>query len=589
MALLSACPGVRCLVTSRVALRVNGEQRRPVAPLPVPGPHTALDRLAQVPAVDLFVQRAQAVDPGFVLDEDNAADVAAACVRLDGLPLALELAAARLALFSPAELRGRLDQQLEVLVDGPRDLPRRQQTIRATIAWSIDLLDPEPRAVLRRLGAFAGSCGIADAEVVCATDGEPVGEVARHLAALAEHSLVRLQRGRSGEPRVVLLDAVRAYAAQSLAESGEADTVRLRHMRHFTRVAEDAVAQLHGPRQGRALLRLEEDVENLRDALRWCTRPEHVLDRLRLAGLLADPAWRSGYLREGRMALENAVELARRGGGAEQAPATLARALTGLGVIAGHSGDRRAARDRLEESVALWRGQPPSPAVQAGLADALCELGRMGQELEADPDWALRLWLEAAELYRTAGDRRGLAHAMTYEAIFVCLRTGDLDRARRLQQESLAFMREEGDTWGIAVGLLDLGEIARTAGDDAEAHRDYATALDLFRELHDDWYIACALHNLGYTALHRQEVAPADHHFRESLALHRRIGNERGVGECLAGLASVAVAEDRLEDARGLVEEFDELMGRLGAHLDHPDQVEHDATLRALAAGSLVV
>ncbi len=311
--LRAACPGLRVLATSRVALRVRGEQVYPVPPLAIPAPSRlpplAALELEQIAAVVLFVQRARAADPAFALGPTNAATVAAICARLDGLPLAIELAAARVAALPPAALAARLDRPLGLLVGGPRDAPARQWTLRDTIAWSYDLLPTAERALFRRLAPFAGGCTVESAAAVGMPHdpmvGADVDDVAEGLAALVDAHLLRVAVGDTGEPRYRLLATVREYALEQIEASGESALIRERHAAYYLTLAEAAVARFHDAGLPRALDALDGELDNLRAALAWCVERGQAGDGLateRGLALTADlyPFWLiRPHLREG--------------------------------------------------------------------------------------------------------------------------------------------------------------------------------------------------------------------------------------------------------------------------------------------------
>ncbi|MGI8855287.1 MAG: ATP-binding protein [Thermomicrobiales bacterium] len=339
--LLTDCAGLNVLVTSRAALRLSGEYEYAVPPLALPD-HTRLPdaaTLARYPAIRLFVERAQAASAGFAMTDANAAAIAAICVRLDGLPLAIELAAARVKLLPPLAMLARLQKPLHFLTDGARDLPTRQQTLRQTIAWSHDLLEPGEQALFRRLAVFVGGWTLAAAEAVDAGDGDAEGALDA-LASLLDKNLIRAAEGADGEARFTLLETIREFARERLAENGEDAAIHLRHMHYFLRFTEHAAALLYGSEQAIWFAQLEREHGNLRTALQWAMEHRESECGARLAGALAWFWLTRGYLSEGRgwlaMALSDESSLT---------PATRARALLGIGMVAWAQADyARAAR-----------------------------------------------------------------------------------------------------------------------------------------------------------------------------------------------------------------------------------------------------
>ncbi len=611
--LLGRCRGVHVLATSRVPLRVRGERRWEVLPLPVPDSSTLdvddlagvadVDGLAGVASVDLFLQRARDSAPGFALTAANAGAVAAICAGLDGMPLALELAAARLGILTPADLLHRLVRPLRVLAHGPRDLPERQRTMRATIAWSHDLLEPGEQELFRNIGIFAGGAALSTVETVCADPDAPGGDldgdldgrdtVLDRVTALVEHHLLEVAPGRTGEPRLTLREPVREYALDQLSAAGAGADQRTRHARHYEALAGSAADGLRGPEQREWLLRLDDDLDNLRAALSWTAR---TTSGLRLASRLVEFWWRSGHLTEGRDILVRALadaraggEVASRAGSGIEAEAEAnaaanagAEALTGIGVLTGHLGHGLDSQRWLTDAVAHWRSLGSVAAARRGLAGALAELGRVDSESTGDPDRAAPLFTEAAQLFEELDDRSGLGRVLSYQAAFVHLERGDYPTARALQERALALAEASGDSWSAAIAHLDLGEVARASGDDRRAESLYGRALEGFRDLGDRWYEAAALHDLGYTALHQGHLERARSLFTASRALSQRVGNQRGVAECLVGQAAVAHDEGDPAHATALIVAADDLLTHLGARLNHVDQVEHDRIPRGV-------
>ncbi len=328
--LLAAAPHLHVLVTSRTALHLSGEHEFVVPPLPLPDLRDLppLDRLAQSEAIRLFVERAQAVKSDFALTEENAAAIAAICHDLDGLPLAIELAAGRSKLLSPQVLLPRLRNRLKLLVGGARDKPARQQTLHGTITWSYDLLDQGEKPLFRRLAVFVGGYTLAAAEAVCNADGDLEGDILDGVAGLVDKSLLQQEEQADGEPRFLMMETIREYALERLAASGEAEAMRQQHATFFLQLAEEADPKVRSTEQATWYRRLEVEHDNLRAALHWTLEHQEVEIGLRLAGALW-AFWRQ-HLREGRSWLEQVLVQP----GARARTAARAKALLGAGALA---------------------------------------------------------------------------------------------------------------------------------------------------------------------------------------------------------------------------------------------------------------
>jgi predicted ATPase/DNA-binding XRE family transcriptional regulator len=546
-ALRAACPGLRLLVTSRVALHLQGEQVYPVPPLelPVPGDGLSVAALEQVPAVALFVQRARAVRPDFVLSEVNAATVAALCTRLDGLPLAIELAAARVGVLPPAALLARLGQALTVLTGGPRDLPARQRTLRDTIAWSYDLLPPWEQALFRQLAVFAGGGTLEAVEAVCAGPAAagPAHDVLAGLGALADASLLIVMAGADDGPCYRLLETVREYALEHLEGRGEADACRGRHAAYFLSLGEAAAPALAGPDQAVWLDRLEREHDNLRAALRWA-RTDGAADLgLRLASALARFWEERGHVREGGAWLEAFLQgLAAEDDHGPEA-ALRARALATTAWLAFQQGDWQGAAPRAERSLALWRqlGQTGNSSVALNtLAHVARHAGQRARE-EA-------LFRESLALCRAQGDTQGSAAALRFLGT-LRRSMGDLGSATALLEESLALYREGSDTSGLAYTLLHLGCVATQQRDHARAQALLEESLALYGGLGDRVNVAWVLNELAVLAADRGALGYARALGEDSARTFRALDNARGLTAVLLDLGRIAVARQAASQA----------------------------------------
>ena len=460
-ALLAAAPQLVILATSRRPLHLQGEHEVPVPPLAVPGGGGAVEVAASGAAM-LFAQQAHMVRPGFAITEGNAADVAAICARLDGLPLAIELAASRAKLLSPRALLARLGQGLG-LTAADMGRPQRQQTLRDTIAWSYELLSPALAAAFRRMSVFAEGCSLDALQAVAGVGRTDGGEAAAadplELAAeLHDLSLITVTEGPDGEPRAGMLETIRDYALERLAESGEFDEACRRHAEHYAALAEWARGEWYfGPEHLTALDQLEAEHDNLRAALAWALdtpaenpaeRAERAAIGLRLARALAQFWYQHGHVAEGRRWLERAIELA-----PGDAGAPLARAVHGLGILLAQQGEYGSAVELLERNLTLWRELGDSEQESRELNS----LGVIYRNL-GDTDTARSLLARSAEIGRKLGSDHRVGIALTNLGQAESL-AGNLDRATELLREALVLHRKLGDDEGVAINLQSIAEV----------------------------------------------------------------------------------------------------------------------------------
>jgi predicted ATPase/transcriptional regulator with XRE-family HTH domain len=544
--LLEACPGLKALVTSRAALHVRGERLYTVPPLLLPDltQLSATVLLARNPAVALFVERAQALLPEFRLTEQNAAAVAAICVRLDGLPLAIELAATRIKLLPPEALLVRLEQRLAVLTDGARDLPPRHRTLRAAITWSYELLDAGEQKLFRRLGVFVGGCTLAAAEAVCNASGDLPPDVLDGLASLVDNSMLQREQGEDGEPRFVMLETIREYALERLEASGETQSLRQRHAAYYLKQAELA---LQGVEQRRWLTHLECEHDNLRATLAWSQSSDgDVQLGLRLGGGLWLFWLLRGYVSEGRAWLADLLALAQP---RNIVPSIQAKALHGAGVLATYQGDYIQTVALCHESLALYR----ILGDMRGVAWSLNELGSAAHN-KGDFEQAMALYQESLTLFRTLRDRRGVAELLSNQGRVVRMQ-GDYGWAIRLFQESLDLSRELEDKRSTAIALQNLAFIAWLQSDHAVATTRSVESLTLFRELGDPWGTAQVLNHLGLVAREQGDDARAHSLFEESLAIRQELGDQSGIALVLYDLGRVRQRQGDLAGACRLFSE----------------------------------
>jgi predicted ATPase/class 3 adenylate cyclase len=556
--LLRRCPELRVLSTSQEALGVPGEVSYavPSLSLPDPGRQVESGELTQYEAVRLFIDRAMLSKPDFRLTASNGPLVAQVVRRLDGIPLAIELAAARTKVMSVEQIASRLDDRFHLLTTGGRTAAPRHQTLKAAMDWSYELLADHERTLLRRLSAFAGGWTLEAAEAVCTGDGLEAAEVLDLLSRLVDRSLV-LVAEPNGEPRYRLLETVRQYARDRLAETGEADAVRGRHRDWFLELAEQGEAQLQGAPQAGWLDRFELEHDNLRAALDWCRRAQEDPDPgLRLSGAL----WRfwdvRGFWTEGRSWLEGALT---HGGDAHTGARV--KALIGAAYLGFYQGDFERAAAMAGESLELSR----KLGDKRGTASCLNILGFEACRLERF-DRAAALSDESLALSRETGDRFGVLDARVVQS-FVARARGDFARAADLLEEIVTQARTLGDRWRLIEALNNLGLIKREQGDYARATAVLEETLTLAQELKDKAGSAFAESNLGIVAWYQGDLPQADALFKQSLTPRIELGDKRGISTSLLGLAAVATGRGEFERAAILFAAADALRQSIGVPL----------------------
>jgi predicted ATPase/DNA-binding SARP family transcriptional activator len=526
--LVAAAPGLVVLATSRTPLRLAAEHEYPVPPLAVPHAGEKFEEIAANDAVRLFVARARAVDPAFALTEETAGAVAHVCERLDGLPLAIELAAARSKLFPPAALSARLDRRLELLTEGPRDVPARQQTLRSALEWSHELLADRERAVFARLGVFAGGWTVDAAEAVCR---DAVDDVLGALTRLVDDSLVR-RLDRTPGPRFAMLETIAEYAREQLDRRGDSDAAGRLHATYFLTLSTDAAPQLltGDPDTFR---QFDDEHDNLRAALRWFAAAGEPASEVRLLDAIWNFYTVRGNLSEARTLLEAAIEHS-----TEADARTRALARIHCGACAFRQGDLPRAQNVTEEALALFR-----------------ELG------------------DESEVGRCIGTLGNIA-----------VGNGDLDRATELYEEAAALSRAAGNRSRLAVILANLGSIAGQR-DDLETSALYAReAADLQRDLEERDGLSVSLHNLGRAELGLSHPAEARAALSESLALARELGYREVIAYDLSGLAELALLEQESERAAALLGASEDLFREIGVAIEQGEAVAQHRILTELYA-----
>ncbi|MFL5735694.1 MAG: tetratricopeptide repeat protein [Chloroflexia bacterium] len=545
--LLLEAPQLKVLVTSREALRLSMEHEYSVPPLSLPDPKhlPPLEALSQYEAVALFVASAMSHKPDFQLTPENAAAVAEICVRLDGLPLAIELATARIKLLPPKTMLAKLGSlgQMKLLTGGSVDRPARQQTMRGAIEWSYDLLEPEEQALFRRLTVFVRGCTLESAEAVVnpgsrdrgqavTPDPQPLApldiDVLDGISSLVNKSLTRQMPGYETDPRFSMLELIREFGLEQLQASGEAEGVKQQHARYFRDMAVQADPLLKGPGQEEWLERLETEHDNLRAAMSWLLERAEVEDGLLLAGSL----WRFWYVRsyfsEGRRWLSAFLDLA---GGSKP---VRAKALNGAGNLAYSQADYDIAWKLHHESQTLSR----ELGDKQGLAASLNNLGIIARR-RGEYAQARALLEEAIQTNRGLGNKHWQAINLNNLAN-VMHDQGDYTGARKLQEESLSLFSSLGDDWGMAMSLNDLGKIVFDQGDYPAAHALYERSLHLQEKLGDRRGIAAVLLSLGLIAHNQSDYAKAMELYHQSLAAFQDLGDKRGVADTLHNMGKVA-------------------------------------------------
>lgn len=556
--LLAAAPQVTVMVTSRERLYVYGEQEYPVQPLNLPDPQDirAPEKLQQYDAIKLFLQRASAVQPGATLDDSQVIAVASICARLDGLPLPIELAAARTKIFDPHQLLARLESRLNTLTSVTRDSPSRQRTLQDTIDWSYNLLNEPEQRVFDQLGVFSGGFSFEAAGTIC--DPGPEGNTLEILESLLNKSLVYTGEGLAGEPRFFMLETIHEYARELLEEHSEKQLLRNRHLTFFLELAERAEPNLWGSEQLAWLERLDLEYGNLRAAL---TRSQILEGKaeigLYLAGSL-EPFWAiRGYLNEGRellsIALSNPEALDR--------TAARARALRAAGLLAYLQSDYPVTESLIGESLSIYRELGHTG--QADFGHALITLGDMKSELGKYSE-ATSLMTEALGIMQELGDPRGITRAL-WQLGTCAIRPGEFKQAIRYLEEALPLARQTGDKSTIAIVLTGLSEVAIRQGQYERATALEEESLALRRQISETWGIAISLGNFAWIALNRGELEKAVSLLEESLALRHDIGDMGGIAWCMEKLAEITIAKGQEGNSPHLQKDYQRALRLFGS------------------------
>ena len=555
--LLTIGPQLKIVVTSQARLHVYGEHEFPVPPLALPDPKSMplLEALSRLPAVALFVERARAVKHEFALTKENAPTVAAICARLDGLPLAIELAAARIKLLSPPAMLTRLESRLNLLTGGARDLPSRQQTLRGTVDWSYGLLNPAEQTLFRRLSVFTGGCTLEGVEAVCDTKGDLGIDVLDGMTSMVDKSLAQHAEQADSETRFRMLSTIREYALERLAESQDESATRRAHAAYYLVLAEEGAQDVAAHSEW--LDRFEIEHDNFRMALDYLIKTGDAEWGLRLGAALFRFWETREYLTEGRDALARLLAME----GTATRPKLRARLLFAAAVLAGEQGDYACAQQLFEESLDTCVDLKDN----RGVAVALNALAVNARDRGDFPASAL-LFERCVAIWKDLGDSADLARALSNLASVMKLQ-GDYARASSLYDECLAMFRKAGDEAGVAWTLNYQGDVAREKADFPAARSFCEQSLAAFRQLRDGWGIASALSDLACLSCDQGNNAQSRLLYGESIKMFQELGHKRGIARVLEYLAANAAAQSNAVQALHLAGTAAALRQRLGVPL----------------------
>ena len=566
--LLDACPALKVLVTSRLALHIYGEQEFPVPPLPLPAPGALFlpFTLMDCASIALFVQRAAAVKPDFALTPKNAGAVVEICRRLDGLPLAIELAAARVKILPPGELLARIERPLELLTGGARDLPERQQTLRQAIKWSYDLLTPSEQRLFRRLSVFAGGCTLEATEAVCNTSEDLGVDTLDGVSSLVDNSLLVQRVSEDGAPRFVMLETFREYGRERLLVHGETAATERAHAAFMLVLAEEETLEMSPPEREAWLRLCDVEHDNSRAAIRSLIATGDAEWALRLGVALFRFWEQRDHLTEGRETLARVLGMAD-----AAAPTRLrARALYCASVLADIQADSDAAERLSREACGIYRQFDDTQGVATTMTVMAYQAQRQGRCVEATS-----LFGETVLLWERLGDVTAVDLA-TSNMANAAKAGGNFDLARSLLEQVVASSQGRGDARGVASALNSLGDVAALQGNHDSARRYHHESLARYREIDDRWGIARVLADLAGVDLQVGEYAGADNSLKAAVQAFRALGHQRGVARQLESLAWCASCQSRDERAVVLASAAAAIRHRIGApaKLGERDRIE---------------
>jgi len=568
--ILHQCSQVTILASSREALGINGESPFRVPSLSTPDVHRLhpIEELSQFEAVQLFLERVRISLPTFKLTEKNKGSVAEVCHRLDGIPLAIELAAARVALLRVEQVAARLDDCFRLLTGGSRIALPRQQTLKLSMDWSYNLLSQVEKTIFRQLSTFTGGCTLEAAQAVC-TDCD--GDTLDLLSRLVSCSLVMADREPGHDTRYQMLEIVRQYGRDKLLEAGETEIVRARHLGYYLEMSKRTEPKVIGGRESELMLqRVMVESDNLRAALEWALSGGNVEAGLEMAGFLWPIWYFSSNPVEGRYWLERALSVT------SGSVISRARALYSLGILAWQQGEYSESRRLNEQSIVLWR--------EIGDTHGLADATHMGGHVifdQRDYELARQSFEESLKLYDELGEKE-LRIPLISDLGLVAYLLGDYHKARDFYQESLYLAGQSNDRGNIAQNFTRLGDLARLDGDYDQAEKLYRECLQIMRELDFKMEIASSLHSLGYVAKHRGEIQKAKILLEESLKLQKEGEHKQGIVECLFALAGLKGEFNQILQSVQLFSAAQSLLDRIGAPLSPADQMEIDRDLESV-------
>jgi predicted ATPase/DNA-binding winged helix-turn-helix (wHTH) protein len=568
--LIETSRSLKVLVTSRAPLRVYGEYEFPVPPLALPDSRqlSSLPALAQNPSITLFAQRAQAVKPDFQLTAENAAIVAEICSRVDGLPLAIELAAARVKMLPLSGILMRLESRLQLLTAGPRDLPERQQTLRNTIDWSFDLLNEAEQKLLRRLSVFWGGCTLEGAEAVCNTKDDLGGEIFELMSSLVDKSLIEQRQLNDDEPRFRMLETIREYSLERLQESGEEASTKRAHAAYCLVLAEEGNPELNEPERAAWLTRCDVEHDDFRAALDWLCQTGDLEWGFRFCTALFRFWDMREHSAEGRTRLEQLLELAGANYTRERAKTCLF-----LGAFTNAQGDFRAAAHFSDLGLSLFEELNDPWGIALSWNSSAIGARDRGDYITAQGNFEKSL-----TFWRTTGDRVAIARCL-HNLGNISKISGDHARARMALTEAMQIFQELGDDSGAAWALNQHGDVAREQGDLGGARELYEQALFAFRSAGDRWGQARSLADLGTIACELGEHDAAFENFRESLDIFTSLEHRRGIARVLEGLACFASAKGDARRALSVASAASHLRQLVSAPLPPAEQSKLDQKL----------
>lgn len=554
--ILAGCPSLKVIITSRACLRLYGEQEFPVAPL------------REGSAMELFVQRATAVRPNFMVTAENEPAIRDICARVDGLPLAIELAAARTKVLSPTAILDRLQSRLHLLTGGALDLPERQQTLRNTIDWSHELLNEAEQKLFRRFSVFMGGCTLEGAEAVCNTSLDLGIDLLEGLSSLVDKNLVQRVEQPHDEPRFTMLQTIREYARERLAASGEESATRRAHAAYCLVLAEEGNPELTAEARELWLTRCELEIDNFRSALDWLFETRDLDWGLRLCMALFRFWDMREHLTEGRVRLEAILTLA----GNEYANER-AKLLIFLGALSTAQGDFAAAAQFLDQSLRLYEELED----HAGIAASLNALGVSARD-RGNYESAQAHFERSLDCWRRLSDDLSTARCLHNLANVAQIR-GDYSRGQSALQEASCIFEKLGDRSGAAWSLNQQGDILREQGDINAALESYHSALDIFRRAGDRWGAARSQTDLGYLYCEQRNFEAAHAAYREALELFAGLGHKRGIARALEGIGCLAAGRGHSARALKLAAAAAHLRGQIGATLTPAEQSKLDESL----------